>query len=227
MVDETGSLRKDDARQTANQRFKDSLNRWFFGSIMLATVFHFGVIAFFPELTAADISVVLRHTDIIPLPPEIKIPPPPEEILRPAVPVVDPMILDEEITIAETTLGKNPLETLPEPPDEVSRIGERPVWVPHTVRPEIKNRERAAEAVLRHYPKLLQDAGVGGTVFVWVFIDTNGVVRNAQVQTSSGVAALDEAALRAVYEIEFTPALNMDVTVAVWASFDIAFQVAG
>jgi TonB family protein len=211
-----------DARpQSANDRFKKSVNQLFLGGIVLATVLHFGLFQFFPQLTAADLGPNIPPDSLIVLPPPIEIPAPPEPIERPQVPVVDPMILDD-VTIPPTKLRPEPL---PRPPDDVRRIDRRPVWVPHTVRPEIKNRERAAETVLRHYPKILQDAGVGGTVFVWVFIDRNGIVRNAEVQTSSGVAALDEAALRAAYEIEFTPALNMDATVAVWASFDITFQV--
>jgi TonB family protein len=225
MVTKTGASGKRNAHQKANDRFKNSLNQWFFGSIMLATVLHFGLFQFFPELTAADFDIVVDPTEVIPLPRDIKIPPPPEEIERPAVPVVAPVELDEDITIGRTTLDKNPVELLPPPPSEAIRIEDRPVWVPHTVEPEIKNRGRAVEIVLRHYPKILQDAGIGGTVYVWVFIDTSGRVQNAQVQTSSGVAALDEAALRAVYEIEFTPALNMDKTVPVWSSFNITFQV--
>ncbi|NIN70803.1 MAG: TonB family protein [Gemmatimonadetes bacterium] len=77
----------------------------------------------------------------------------------------------------------------------------------------------------QHYPKILQDAGIGGTVFVWVFIDTNGRVQNAQVQRGSGNAALNAAALEAVYEFEFTPALNMDKLVEVWVAFPVTFHV--
>jgi len=222
MVSETGASGKRDARpQSANDRFKKSVNQLFLGGIVLATVLHFGLFQFFPQLTAADLGSNVAPDTLIVLPPPIDIPPPPEPIEHPRVPVVDRMIVDD-VTMPRTKLRPGPL---PRPRDDVRRIDRRPVWVPHTVRPEIKNRERAAEAVLRHYPKILQDAGVGGTVFVWVFIDQNGIVRNAQVQVGSGVAALDEAALRAVYEIEFTPALNMDARVAVWASFDITFQV--
>jgi TonB family protein len=58
-----------------------------------------------------------------------------------------------------------------------------------------------------------------------VFIDTNGRVLNAQVQEGSGNAALDAAALEAVYEFEFTPALNMDNLVQVWVALPITFRV--
>jgi len=226
MAIETGGT--DETRvyqQTANDRFKKSSNQWFFGSIVLATVLHFGLFQFFPELTASDVSFGVTEFEAIELPPEVEIPPPPEQISRPAVPVVAATALEEDITIAPTTFEENPVESLPPPPSDASRVGDQPVFTPYTVRPEIKDRERAKQIVLQHYPKILQDAGIGGTVNVWVFIDTNGRVQNAQVQTSSGNAALDEAALQAVYEFEFTPALNMDKLTEVWVAFPITFHL--
>jgi protein TonB len=222
MVTQTGaSGEKDPDRKRANDRFKSSLNRWFLGSIMLATALHFGVLAFFPELTAADLGPHAPPDSMIVVQPRYDIPPPPEPI-RPRPPVVSPVPVDDEITTARTTPEANPL---PPPLPEVTPAKEGPLWVPRTVEPEIKDRGRAAEIVLRHYPKILQDAGIGGSVSVWVFIDTSGRVRDARVQMSSGVAALDEAALSAVYEFEFSPALNLAETVAVWASLDITFEI--
>ncbi len=83
------------------------------------------------------------------------------------------------------------------------------------------------QIVERNYPKLLRDAGIGGTVNVWVFIDTNGNVKNAQVQKGSGNKALDEAALTSAQEFSFTPALNRDKTVPVWVAIPITFSVKG
>ena len=42
--------------ETANDRFKESFSSWFWGSMIAATVMHFGVFAFWPELTAEDFS---------------------------------------------------------------------------------------------------------------------------------------------------------------------------
>jgi TonB family protein len=226
MANEAGSA--GEARvyqQTANDRFKRASNQWFFSSIVLATGLHFGLFQFFPELTASDVSFGVHDFTAIELPPEVDIPPPPEQISRPAVPVVAAAELQEDITIAPTTFEENPVENLPPPPADVSRVGERPVFTPYTVKPEIKDRERAKQIMLQHYPKILQDAGIGGTVHVWVFIDTVGHVQNAQVQVSSGNAALDQAALESVYEFEFTPALNMDKLVEVWVALPVTFHV--
>ncbi len=212
-------------RVTANDKFKKSFGPWLWGSIIVATVFHFGLFKFFPELSASDVSFGVREFEAIELPPEVEIPPPPEQIARPAVPVVSAQALEEEITIAPTTFEENPVENLPPPPSDVARLGEQPVFTPYTVRPEYRSMAEAIRIVERHYPKLLKDAGIGGTVMVWVFIDTEGVVQNAKVQKGSGNSALDEAALTASHEIRFTPALNRDKKVPVWVAIPISFSV--
>ncbi len=227
MADQTGAVTEQQGavRLTANDKFKQTAGPWLWGGVMLATVFHFGVFAFFPELTASDVSYGVNEFEAIELPPEVDIPPPPEQISRPAVPVVAATELEEDITIAPTTFEENPVENLPPPPSDASRIGDRPVFTPYTVRPEIKDRQAAMRLVERNYPKLLQDAGVSGTVNVWVFIDRRGEVKNAEVQRSSGNGALDAAALKSVQEFEFTPAINMDKTVPVWVAIPITFTV--
>jgi TonB family protein len=98
---------------------------------------------------------------------------------------------------------------------------------PLTARPEIRDRARAAQVVLRNYPRSLENAGIGGTVRVWVLISTDGRAVNAQVRQSSGNELLDQAALRVVREIEFTPARSDGVAVAVWVEFPIAFRASG
>jgi protein TonB len=212
-------------RQTANDRFKKSSNQWLWWGVMGATIFHFGLFAFFPELTASDVSFGVSEFEAIELPPEVEIPPPPEQITRPAVPVVAATELEEDITIAPTTFEENPVENLPPPPADASRIGDQPVFTPYTVRPEIRDRRAAARIVERNYPRLLKDAGIGGTVMVWVFIDTQGVVKNSQVQKSSGNAGLDEAALISAQNFTFSPALNRDKRVPVWVAIPITFAV--
>ena len=212
-------------RLTANDRFKRSFGSWFWGSMIMATVVHFSVFAFWPEMTAEDVSVVSEQLEAIELPPEIEIPPPPEAIARPATPVITTAEIDEDITIAPTTFEDNPVEDLPPPPEEVTTtdIAAAPTFTPYTVRPDIKNRTAVARALEREYPPLLRDAGIGGTVQVWFFIDEDGSVVNTQVNESSGHKALDDAALQVANIIEFTPALNRDKRVPVWISLPITF----
>ncbi|NIR46095.1 MAG: energy transducer TonB [Gemmatimonadetes bacterium] len=211
----------------ANDRFKRSAEQWLYGGIIVATVFHFGLFKFFPELTASDVSFGVNEFEAIELPPEVDIPPPPEQISRPAVPVVAAAELEEDITIAPTTFEENPVENLPPPPSDASRLGDQPVFTPMEVRPELKNSREIQRLLDRLYPKMLKDAGIGGTVQVYVFIDTEGNVQNAQVNESSGYEALDQAALEAAYQLRFSPALNRDKKVPVWISQNITFSVTG
>lgn len=209
---------------TANDRFKRSFSAWFWGSMIAATAVHFAVFAFWPELQAEDVSIVVAEMEAVDIPPEVEIPPPPEAIARPATPVVTDAIIEDDITIAVTTFDDNPVENLPPPPSEVEAdISAAPTFTPMTVRPDLLNEREVQRALEREYPPLLRDAGIGGTVKVHFFIDEEGVVKDTRIDESSGHSALDEAALRVADVFEFTPALNRDKKVPVWISLPITF----
>lgn len=214
------------APQTANDRLKSSFASWFWGSMIAATLIHFGAFAFWPELTAEDFSFESVELEAIELPPEIEIPPPPQAISRPATPVIAEANIEEDITIAPTTFEDNPIEDLPPPPTEVAGdISSAPTFTPFTVAQEIQNRNEVIRAMEREYPPLLRDAGIGGTVRVYFFIDENGQVQDTRIDQSSGHQALDQAALNVAGVYRFSPALNRDQRVPVWVSFPITFQV--
>jgi len=210
---------------SANDRFKESFERWLYGSIIFATALHFCVFSFWPEMTAQDVSYVAEELTAIDLPPEIEIPPPPDAISRPATPIIAASEIDQDITIAPTTFEDNPVDDLPPPPTRVAvtEVSAAPTFTPYTVRPEIKNRDEVAQAMVREYPPLLRDAGIGGTVIVHFFIDEEGVVQNSVLARSCGQSTLDEAALRIAPIAEFTPALNRDQRVSVWIQLPIIF----
>ena len=212
--------------ETENDRFKRSFSSWFWGSMIAATVLHFMMFQFWPTLTAEDVSFTSEELETIELPPEIEIPPPPEQISRPATPVIATANVDENITIAPTTFEENPVEDLPPPPaEETADISAAPVFTPMTVRPEIKNRREVVAAMMRAYPPILKDAGIGGQTLVWFFISEQGRVLDKRVSKSSGHEQLDEAALQVAGVYEFTPALNRDKVVKVWVQIPITFEV--
>ncbi len=116
-----------------------------------------------------------------------------------------------------------------------------PVFTPMTVRPEIRNRAEVQQALMRLYPPLLRDDGIGGRVVVWFFISEEGKVLDRRVSRSSGHEELDQAALNVADVFRFTPALDMrqvlepgpisypviryfEVPVAVWIQLPITFQ---
>jgi periplasmic protein TonB len=214
------------APDTANDRFKRGFGDWFWYSIAMAAVFHLVIFAFWPEMTAADYQGRTDELTAIDLPPEIEIPPPPEQIARPATPVVSAMDIDDDITIAPTTFDANPVENLPPPPSASAGdadISRAPTFTPMTVRPELQNQPEVQRALVRNYPPLLRDAGIGGTPVVWFFIDENGRVLRTQLSRPSGYAALDEAAIAVAQVMRFSPALNRDRRVQVWVEIPIVF----
>jgi TonB family protein len=100
-----------------------------------------------------------------------------------------------------------------------------PGFTPMTVRPTLTNVDEVQRALVREYPAVLRDAGIGGVVTVWCFIGTNGIVEQTRVFESSGFEALDAASLNVASVMRFTPAYNRDQIVRVWVQIPIRFQV--
>ena len=94
---------------------------------------------------------------------------------------------------------------------------------PFEVAPRIQNPEEFRRALRREYPPLLRDAGIGGTVTLWLFIEENGEVQEVSMRGSSGHRALDDDALRVAGIMKFTPATNGGEPVRVWVSYPIIF----
>jgi periplasmic protein TonB len=214
---------------TANDRLKGSFNNWFWGSLAAAAVIHFLVIAFMPTAVPEDWGVTSREMEALEIPPQVEIPPPPQDIPRPAVPVISTNIdISQDITIAEVTFDRNPVENLPPPPTGAGvDLSDQPAFTPRTVEPELRAAQRAElqRHLERNYPSALRDAGIGGRVVLWVFINEQGRVQNTRVVETSGYPAFDALAQEALRAVTFSPAMNRDERVPVWIQLPIAYQV--
>ena len=216
---ETGGL----VMETANDRFKKSFGTWLWGSMIAATVLHFIIFQFFPDMYTEDFSVKSEEVEVVTLP-EVELPPPPEQIQRPARPVISDAVINEEITIADTdfeTLPDTELPPRPVAPEQTSTGG--PQFTPFEVAPVLSNRGEMEQALMREYPPVLRDAGIGGTVALHFHISETGEVLETVLAESSGHAAMDEAAGKVATVMKFTPAQNLDKTVPVWVSINITF----
>lgn len=212
---------------TANDRLKQGFGNWFWGGIAAAAILHFLIMAFWPSMEAADVSIQSEEMQAIDVPPQIEIPPPPEQIVRPAVPVMSMDVnLSEDITIGEVTFEENPVNELPPPPSGRGvDLSEQPAFTPREVEPNLRNRTAFGRALERAYPSMLKDAGIGGTVTLWVFVTEDGSVGNVRVHQSSGNAQLDQAAEKVMLEAaQFSPALNREQAVPVWVALPVTFQ---
>ena len=109
-------------------------------------------------------------------------------------------------------------------PDAPCYEGSRPCFTPYTKKPELKNRDEVARALVHSYPPELRARGVGGTTLVWIYVDKEGNVLRAQVKESSGEPLLDAGAIRVATSMRWSPALNRDVNVGVWIQVPIIFR---
>ena len=115
-----------DKLETENDRFKQSFGSWFWGSMIAATVVHFMLFQFWPTQTAEDVSFAAEELEMIELPPEIEIPPPPEAISRPAAPMMATAEIEDDIMIVPTTVPENSIEDLPPPTDDGQAGDQKP-----------------------------------------------------------------------------------------------------
>lgn len=86
--------------------------------------------------------------------------------------------------------------------------------------------EELPEAINRvppRYPDLAREAGVDGTVLVQALVDKGGKVRDVKVTKS--IPMLDQAALDAVKQWTFKPALSNNKPVAVWVAVPVKFSL--
>lgn len=207
---------------TANDRFKTGFATWFWAGLVLATLAHVALFVASPTFAVAGTTAPTPPIAIYDIP-DVKLPPEPEEIRRPAAPVISPDAPPDQ-TIPETLLPDYPVDLGPP-----ARGGDGPdarEFTPFTIRPQLSNDREIARLLERHYPTTLRDAGIGGTVLVWFYIDVGGRVRDTRIHESSGFDALDRAALQVADRMEFTPAYNLDEPVAVWVSMPITFEAA-
>lgn len=212
--------------ETANDRFERGYGITTTWCILTATALHFAVFAANPRLQVAGIDVAGEEIFAMTLPPDVRIPPPPHSIARPARPRVSDAAVAEEITIAPTTFDANPVETLPAPPPVVTEKQERmPFHVPRDVEPRLLNGTEIAFLLQQNYPRALCEAGIEGKVLLWIFVDENGGSAACRVHTSSGYARLDEAAKEVVSHMRFAPAMHMDKPVAVWIAQPVEFTI--
>jgi len=77
------------------------------------------------------------------------------------------------------------------------------------------------------YPMLLREQGVGGVVWLRVWVDSDGRPGEIKLAKGSGYRLLDDAALRAVRHWRFIPAKNGEQKLASWVEFPIRFTLNG
>jgi len=112
-----------------------------------------------------------------------------------------------------------------DPDSPGSDLLDGPTFTPFTVAPTLVNMTEVQQALVREYPTRLRDAGIGGRVLLWFFIDEGGLVRRTLINQSSGQPELDQAALNVANVYRFSPAMNRENAVPVWVALPLTFAV--
>ncbi len=108
---------------------------------------------------------------------------------------------------------------------EVEDTGEEPDWVTPRFDIEYSEAPVIIHEVRPKYPDIARDSKVEGDVTLLVYIDESGNVRNAVVQASPGLPALEEAAKKAAMKCKFKPAKQQGVPVGVWYNIVMEFRL--
>lgn len=138
-------------------------------------------------------------------------PPPPK---RPKMPVAAESDADVE---AETIDRTNLIDE----DGKVSTVEfNPPPFVPYDVSPKPLNLDK----VKFEYPKSVIMLGIEGTVYLELWIDERGDVRNVKLMKSL-YPTLDRVAVENAKNLKFSPAMQRDKPVAVRYSFPVRFKV--
>ncbi|HID95069.1 MAG TPA: energy transducer TonB [Candidatus Latescibacteria bacterium] len=159
----------------------------------------------------------------------------PSPPMRPSVPIVrDGIDVPAEATIEPTELDLDevpPVPPLPPPPPELPRTDE----VIDFFRAEVK--PRLVKSIKPEYPEVARRAGIEGMVILHLLVGKDGRVRKVLVIKAPGEkieiskdpeecedrAGFIKAAVEAVWQFEFTPALQNGRPVRVWVSLPVKF----
>ena len=216
MTTETLDAIKTAHNVTANTQFKAKYGRYLRVSLIWAVVIHVGAFVFSPEFTFKPYKLTEETFEVVELPANIEIPPPPKEVALPQVPVAAAEgDEDTDEDIAPTTFDS--FEDMPPPPPPTSGGGD--VFLAFDEPPVL------LDYVSPAYPALARDAGIEGTVAIRVLVDEHGKVVSADVLSSDVTPAMERAALAAAKQCRFRPAKQRTIPVKAHVMIPFQFQL--
>jgi protein TonB len=155
----------------------------------------------------------------------IETPPPPP---RPPVPieVPDDAVIEDELMDMDAFLDQDAGFDAPPPPPppENDDEDENEIFVVVENMPEMQGGQAALYDVLE-YPDMARRAGIEGRVIIQFIVDENGNVQNPQVVRSAGAGGLDEAAVKAIRQMKFSPGMQRGRPVRVQMTQPVVFRL--
>jgi len=204
--------------------WKDVAQSFYEKSLSLAILLILFSFLVFPKLEVKPFRREIKVTEAIEIPPEIKEKiRPPEQTVKPVIQIV----VDEEIdgeeeeeleiveTIEKTILDPYEEKEVPKTFGQTSRfvVYEDPPVPIRQVKPV--------------YPDFAKKSGIEGSVVLEVEVFADGSVGAIEIKKSlmAGPGGLDEAAINAVRQWEFSPAKSGGKPVSVWVTFPVEFSL--
>ena len=180
----------------ANLEFKLKYRKYLDIALIVSLAIHLVAFVFLPRLEIKGSKTVIEEIQVIEIPPEVDIPPPPKEIARPKIPVesLDESVEEEE-TIEDTSFDPSNMLDVPAPPPPSGQefyVFDKAPKPKKIVQPE--------------YPTLARQAEIEGTIVVKITVDERGRVLHAMVIRSVAQGIFDRAAIEAVKQWLFEPA---------------------
>jgi len=190
-------------RGEANVRFTDKYGAYVTRALAVAVIVHVSGALWAPPYEPQPYQLREKQTEVVNIPEDIQLAPPPKEIARPQLPQEIEASEDasEDETLAPTEF--DPFEP-PELPGQ-SEVAES--FYAFDSPPE------PVRQVPAEYPDLARQAEADGRVWIRVTIDETGRVINAEVERSEVIQSLERAAMTAARKWLFKPAKQRDVPV--------------
>lgn len=172
------------------------------------------------SLTSKPIEKVDIIIEVADIPPteQLRRPPPP----RPSIPVPsESEDIPEDLTIASTELDLSDLPPPPAPPED----DDSTIFVAYDEPPKIKGGMKELAKHLK-YPRLAQNAGVEGIVFVKVLVSANGKTERTEIiKAKPANMGFEKSAMDAIKKVQWEPAKQRDRKIRVWVSIPVQFKL--
>lgn len=180
----------------ANLEFKLKYRKYLDVALIVSLAIHMVAFVLLPRIQIEGSKTVIDEIEVIEIPPEVDIPPPPKEIARPKIPVesLDESVEEEE-TIEDTDFDPTNMPDAPPPP---SSSGQEFYVFDKAPKPK--------RIVQPEYPTFARNAGIEGTIVLKITVDEKGRVVRAVVLKSAAQGIFDQAAIKAAEQWIFDPA---------------------
>jgi protein TonB len=200
-----------------NAIFKSKYGIYIRNAMFAAIFIHFLFFFLSPPFEFKPYTLKEEQFEVVELPENIEIPPPPKEIALPQVPVeaASDEDADDAEEIAPTTFDD--IDDMPPPPPPSS--GTQDVFLAFDEPPILLHYE------VPKYPDLAREAGIEGTVAVKVLVTEEGKVIDAVVLSSDVTPAMERAAVEAAKKCRFKPAKQRTVPVKAHVMIPFQFQL--